>query len=407
MKSEEIQRLQAGMEAERQRGGPPAEFTGLPPIPGDRYRDSKFLALENDHLWRSAWLYAGHLDELPRAGSYKLWQRLGIPVVIVRDRAGTVRAFYNSCRHRGGPLVTQDAGQLSAGLTCHYHGWTYDLDGSLKGVRDQRDFVGLDVSCHHLIPLSCELLGNWIFVNQDPDAMDLRSHLGPVYEYFSDLPLDSLRLVQQQTFPVQCHYKVLLEGFLEVYHLNAVHAGTVDRFLEYRSTHIELWNNGHSLMLTPNSREGWSDPGARGMVEMTGISDLERKANPSFNIFPNLVTPVAPTGLPFNVIWPVSDDSSLLEVVWFAPDWGDGPRHENWETRLANYERIIGEDMQLVETIQKGVHSPAFRNMSLNYQERRIYFWHEELDRRIGSQRVPEHLRVRPTFTPQLAEATS
>ena len=200
---------------------------------------------------------------------------------------------------------------------------------------------------------------------------------------------------------------MLLEGFLEVYHLNAVHPGTVDRFLEYRSTHIELWSHGHSMMLTANSREDWQDPGARGMPEMAGVGELERKANPSFNVFPNLVTPVAPTGLPFNLIWPVSDDKAMLEVVWFAPDWGDGPRHENWKTRLANYDRIIKEDMGLVEKIQASVNSPGFNDIPLNYQERRIYHWHAELDRRIGVGRIPEALRVEPILEPWVTEGWS
>jgi hypothetical protein len=83
-----------------------------------------------------------------------------------------------------------------------------------------------------------------------------------------------------------------------------------------------------------------------------------------------------------------------LDVHWVAPDWGDGPRPELWEQRLANFDRILDEDLQFCEDIQKSVESPGFKGMTLNYQERRIYHWHEELDRRIGPERVPETLRV-------------
>jgi phenylpropionate dioxygenase-like ring-hydroxylating dioxygenase large terminal subunit len=327
-----------------------------------------------------------------------------VPVLLVRDKAGEVRAFYNACRHRGGPLACEPAGRVEGRFTCRYHGWTYDLDGRLAGVRDRRDFPGLDFAAHSLVALRCERFGNWIFVNRDPAAPALAGHLGPVAAYFGKFALDTLRLVHRETFPVRCHYKLLLEGFLEVYHLNAVHPGTVDRFLDYRGTHMEMWKNGHSCMLTANRRDDWKDPGARGMAQIPGADDLERFNNPSLHAFPNLVTPVSPTGLPFNLIWPLTDETSLLEVVWFAPDWGGGTRPESWERRLANYNRILSEDLGLVERIQTSVHSPGFRDMPLGYPERRIYHWHEELDRRIGEARIPQALRVRPVLARWVTE---
>jgi hypothetical protein len=87
-----------------------------------------------------------------------------------------------------------------------------------------------------------------------------------------------------------------------------------------------------------------------------------------------------------------------LESIWFAPDWGDGQRPDRWDERISNFNRILNEDLQLAERIQKSVTSPGFRGMPLNYQERRIYHWHAELDRRIGVERVPEQLRVAPVL---------
>lgn len=398
-------RLLAQIEAAKQRPAPPPGFPALPDIPAGRYGDPGFAALERSHLWSSAWLYAAHLDELPTAGSYKLWEASGVPVLIVRDHDAQVRAFYNACRHRGGPLVCEPAGQVNGQLQCRYHGWTYGLDGRLAGVRDRRDFPGLEPAGRALVPLRCELLGNWVFVNRDPDAPALADDLGPVHAYLTRLDLGALRLVHRDTFTIRCNYKLLLEGFLEVYHVNTVHPRTVDRFLEYQGTHIELWERGHSCMLTANRRADWEDPGARGMPPIPGADELERRNNPSLHVFPNLVTPVSPTGLPFNLIWPLTEDSAVLEVAWFAPGWGDGPRPEGWAHRLENYNRILREDMGLVERIQASVHSPGFRDMPLGYPERRIYHWHEELDRRIGAARVPEALRVTPVLGPWVTES--
>ena len=397
MDSKVIEKLLAGIENESTRKGPPDGFPQLPDIPGGRYSDPEFQRLEREYLWKKSWLYAAHMDELPEAGSYKLWRRNGSPILLLRDQDDQVRAFYNVCRHRGGPLVTDAEGTVPGGLVCGFHGWTYDLSGQLINLRDKRDFVGLDMSCRNLVPVRCERLGNWIFVNEDPDAVPLAEYLGPVGEYFQGLPLASLRLVDQRTYTVHCNLKVLLDAFLEVYHLKSAHAGTVDRFLDYRGSNMILWPRGHSFMLTPNRRD-WVDPGVRGMPEMDGATDIERYNNPSFNIYPNLVTPVAPSGLPFLLLWPETDGSMQLESIWFAPDWGDGPRDELWEERLSNFDRILNEDLQLAERIQESVTSPGFRGMPLNYQERRIYHWHAELDRRIGAEQIPENLRVEPVL---------
>lgn len=396
MHPQAAEKLASRMESERNRGGPPDGFPTLPDIPPGRYRDREFLALEQANLWHKAWLYAGHVDELPAAGSFKLWQRNGSPILILRDQDDEIRAFYNICRHRGGPLVTDDAGTLKGGLVCGYHGWTYDLAGKLVNLRDRRDFTGLDTTCRNLVPVCCERLGNWIFVSEDPDAPALAEYLGPIHDYFSALPLDSLRLVSHETFDVQCNVKLLLEGFLEVYHLKSVHSGTVDRFLDYRGTTITLWPHGHSLMLSPNRRADWVDPGTRGLPELAGTTDFDRQHSPSFNIYPNLVTPVAPTGLPFNIVWPRTADTATLEVIWFAPGDADDRDEDTWANRRANYNRILGEDLPLVEKIQVAMNSPGARGVPLSYQERRIYHWHAELDRRIGEERIPEALRVAP-----------
>jgi len=92
----------------------------------------------------------------------------------------------------------------------------------------------------------------------------------------------------------------------------------------------------------------------------------------------------------------VSDTTMRIECHWFAPDWGGGAVPDLWQVRIANFDRILAEDLQFAESIQQSMMSPGFKGMPLNYQERRIYHWHEELDRRIGPERIPAQLRVQP-----------
>lgn len=395
MDAQTVERLKAGMRYEADRTAPPGGFPKLPVIPGGRYTDPGFQALEREYLWRRAWLYACHLDEIPEPGSFYLFRRTGSPVLVVHGKDGVVRAFYNTCRHRGAPLVKTCTGKVD-GLVCGYHGWTYSLDGKLINLRDKRDFVDLRMEDYPLVEVRCERLGNWIFVNEDPAAEPLLQHLGRMPGYLEQIQPDQVRHIDRRSYPVKCNVKVLLDAFMEVYHLKSIHQSTVDRFLDHRGTHITLWPRGHSLMITPNRRPDWQDPGTRGMRRIETATEITLSNNPSFMFYPNLVTPVDATGNPFLLFWPTGDREMEIEVIWFAPDWGDGPLDPLWETRINNFERILEEDTQFAAQIQESVESKAFAGVTLNYQERRIYHWHEELDRRIGPERVPEHLRVQP-----------
>jgi phenylpropionate dioxygenase-like ring-hydroxylating dioxygenase large terminal subunit len=399
MDAQTVKRFLSGMQYEAERTAPPEGFPKFPDVPAGRYIDPEFLALEREHLWRKSWLYACHIDELPERGSYLLWKKTGTPILIVRDKDDTVRAFYNTCRHRGAPLVKDKAGKAD-GFVCGYHGWTYSLDGKLINLRDKRDFVGLDTTCRSLISVRCERFYNWIFINEDPNAEAVAHHFAPFTEHFKQFQPETFRLVAQESFDVKCNVKVLMDAFLEVYHLKSIHQSTVDRFLDHRGTTIALYKNGHSLMVTPNRRPDWVDPGTRGMRRIETATEVSAKNNPSFNFYPNLVTPVDPTGCPFLLFWPTSQTTMRIECVWFAPGAVGEPRHELWPQRIENFDRILDEDLQFAEQIQESVMSPGFKGIPLNYQERRIYHWHEELDRRIGRDRVPPHLRIEPLLEP-------
>ena len=216
----------------------------------------------------------------------------------VRRLRGRVPRGAHTCRHRGAPLVRECKGRVD-GLVCGYHGWTYGLDGRLMNLRDKRDFVDLDLSKHPLSPVRCERFGNWIFVNEDPDAEPLLTHLGPMPAMLEEIQPEHVRFVHRKSYPVKCNVKILLDAFLEVYHLKSIHTNTVDRFLDHRGTHITLWPRGHSLMVTPNRRPDWQDPGTRGMRRIETATEITRSNNPSFLFYPNLVTPIDATGNPF------------------------------------------------------------------------------------------------------------
>ncbi len=392
MNKETNDRILAGIAKEMHREGPPENFPVLPRISAKRYSDPTFLALEKQAMWGASWLYALHGDELPEIGSYRLWDRAGAPILIVRVGANQFNAFYNTCAHRGAPLVQDQCGKRKR-FVCPYHAWTYDLQGQLKAVRDPRDFPGLDMSTYKLKQVRCETFGNWIFVNEDLQARPLLESIAPFPEHWKTLAIDDICHIHSSTHTVACNVKVLLDAFMESYHLASIHKQTVNRFLNHLGTYIELYPGGNMLMVTPQRDPAWQDPGAKGMPQISTATEVQREHNPSYHFFPNLVAPVSSTGTPFLTFWPTSDNTMIVDSHWFGPKESKG--HERWGMRIENWDRILEEDLQFAPDIQRSVESAGFQGVTLSYQERRIYYWNEEVDRRIGEHRIEADVRVK------------
>jgi nitrite reductase/ring-hydroxylating ferredoxin subunit len=136
-------------------------------VPAAHYTDPARFALEIDRLWKRVPLVLALSCELPRPGDYRTLEVAGVPVLIARGADGGVRAFLNSCAHRGAQVVTQEAGHARR-FVCPYHAWTYDLDGSLVGIQSQREFGKLDRACHGLVRLPTAERAGLVFAVLDP-----------------------------------------------------------------------------------------------------------------------------------------------------------------------------------------------------------------------------------------------
>jgi len=382
-------------EYESTRTAPPDGFPKLPDLPLGRYTDPEFYVLEQQYLWKRSWLYAAHDSDIPTPGSYKLCDIAGAPVLLVRGDDGVVRAFYNSCRHRGAPVVRDQCG-VTRMLTCQYHSWGYDLCGALVRVPDERDFVGLQREERSLPSVRCEAWGGWHFVNFDHDAVPLLEWLDPLPGILESLTVPAWRVLDVKTEHVRCNWKILAEAFLEVYHTRTIHTSTISPTLDTRGTVISLYDHGHQAMVSPIVA-GTRNDGRDQLPMFADAPEAFRLSlNPAHGIFPNLITPLDARGFPFLVFWPEAIDATRLDIIWFVPDWGDGelPGKELWHRRLARFDVVMDEDYKNLEPIQRSMEAAAHGGQALNYQERRIWHVHAWIDKVIGAERVPAALRV-------------
>ena len=197
---------------------------------------------------------------------------------------------------------------------------------------------------------------------------------------------------------------------MEVYHVPFIHPETVAPLVDSKRNLNTMYPNGHARMMAPppeqTDREhvrAIDSPSQWQQIESVG--ELGRTCTQSYTLFPNWVSPLSNYFVPPLLFWPTSLNTTRLELVTMALDWGDGPTPDLWtvpdETQPNGRQmsQIILEDTQFGEAIQKSMESQGFKSVPLSYQEARIYSFHQSCDRMIGLNRVPDHLAVEQVIT--------
>jgi len=396
-----LENIRERCEKEATRTVPPNNFPHLPRIPAGRYISEEFEALENKYLWRRNWLCAGRESDLPEQGSYRLFRKLGPTIVLVRGKDNCIRAFYNTCRHRGAPIVRDESGRTNL-LRCQFHSWSYSLDGKLIGVPDEGDFTCFDRNENSLISVRCEVWDGWIFINLDNNALALHKELGTLPQQLESLGMSDLRVIDKRSYIVQCNWKTTVDAFLEVYHLKTIHPETANAALDHKLSTIELLQGGHAWNAV-GRREALSNTigDKTGKPDIPSLAEVFRQYGFTYSLFPNIVAPIDPVGFPWLVIWPQGIKQCEIEVYFIGPDWGGGPQPTFYEQYFAFFEKLVGEDIKNLAPIQESLESGAYTGSLVNYQERRIYWFNEEIDRRIGVERIPSGMRVSQVLTPE------
>lgn len=385
--------IRVRIDAEKARTEPPAGAIAVPPIPTGRYTDPAFFELERQRVFAGSWLFVGHESEWPEPGSYRSTSRSGAPIVVVRGEDGELRGFYNACRHRGAP-VTRDECGTSRRLTCQYHSWSYGTEGTLKSVPDARSFVGLDKDALGLGPVRCATWDGWVFINEDLDAEPLLDFLGPVADQMSEIDGVAMRAVGTRVHQVACNWKLMVDAFLEVYHVRTVHPDSAALLYNDQATTVAMLPNGHSR-LTVEKHDMFRDfPMVSDELDNPAVPDLWRQTSTSFGIFPNLVVPMDTGAFTFLCMWPTSDTTTDLELRWYAPAWqGDEVPQEHLD-RMALFDTVMAQDQANMAPIQASISSPGARPFQLGWHERLIHHFERAVDLRIGPDDLPSGTAV-------------
>jgi phenylpropionate dioxygenase-like ring-hydroxylating dioxygenase large terminal subunit len=210
-------------------------------LPGWCYTSEEFLRREIDEVFLKSWCFVGRTDEMPEIGSYAAIDTPAGPVVVVRGADDGVRAFVNSCRHRG-CKIAEGRGRAGA-LVCPYHGWTYGLDGSLRAASHMDRTAGFDPRRFGLIEIRAETWDGFIFVTYDRDQASLADYLGNMPAHFASHNAADLVCVGRTEYLVDCNWKLLIENALEDYHTRMVHRGSIGTQVAIREPTVGEWDS--------------------------------------------------------------------------------------------------------------------------------------------------------------------
>ncbi len=349
------------------------------------YTDPLIFEQEMESIFRNTWVWVAHESEVPAAGSYKTHSVGREPVIVVRDRGNKIRVLLNRCRHRAATLCEHKKGK-TASFVCPYHGWSYALDGSLRGVPHGESYGDtLDKADYPLVGLRTESYGGMVFATFKDDIEPLVDFLGPAKKWI-DLFMKQgagypVKVTGEHRFRFPGNWKIQLENTTDAYHFPLVHKSFLssvdpqtERMLDFVKGpgYVEDLGNGHSVMvmipelvdlesnlddpvptrfedLAQTLRdEGHDEQKVRRIVRAVGGSGF------NLNLFPNIACSMAF----FRVLQPVSVTETEIHHAVITMD--GGPAAAN-QARLRLHEHFQGpmgfgtpDDSEAWERVQKG-----------------------------------------------------
>ncbi len=416
----------------------PEPELGNEAIPAERYTSEAFAREEWDRMWTRVWLCAAPLSDLEQVGSYTTFEIGRESVILTRPAAGELRAFLNSCQHRGSQVVTRPGCGRSASLVCPYHLWTYDLRGELVRVPDREDFRGGIPQRARLQELRCDSWGGWLWINFDAEAKPLADYLGAVAPHLDAYHFDEhYALAEDISFEWDCNWKVGVDAFNEVYHVQGIHPellpftddvdcpidlfGRHSRFLFHVLRRSPRWTDSRARARGYRDAREWCpevkqilaqlqledrfdgdmdalrlaatrrmrELGAAAGLDFSDLQDEQLWLDVHYTIFPNLTLNISPGHFWFFRHRPHPDDPNRM--FWDFQEYrrvpAGAPRPPRPEALRARWgdgheQRLhlaLRQDGDACPAVQRGMRSRGFAGPTLAHQERRIRHFHRVL----------------------------
>jgi choline monooxygenase len=318
-------------------------------IPASWYLDENLHQLELQTVFARSWQLAGRNDQVDSPGQYITTEIAGSPVVAVRGSDNVLRGFFNVCRHHAATVMTAPEGTTGY-LRCPYHGWTYSLEGSLKGTPDFSDVCDFDRAANGLIPVEIAAWEKWFFVRTSGGGPSLQDALGEeLMNQIRTLDLGNLHWMERRHYTFDCNWKVFIDNYLDGgYHVPHLHKG-LDSVLDYGKYTV---TNGERFCL---QRSPMVAEGAQPQIGAVRKGDQALY----YWIYPNFMINWYQGSLDTNLVIPHGVDKTEVIFDFYFADISEETRGANLAS-IAVGQLIQDEDEKICRSVQRGLGSRAY-----------------------------------------------
>ncbi len=342
-------------------GGVRHPITSSLSLPPACYHDERWLAEEMDHLFSKSWFCIGRADQWQNPGDYQALNIGKIPVVIIRDKQGELRAMSNTCLHRSSEIMS-GKGNCKA-MVCPFHGWSYDANGQVISAPRMETAVNFSEKDFKLKQFTVGIQDGFVFLNLQDDPPTLQDWLGDFSDLHSGWAFDDLVTGRQRSFEVECNWKLFIEVFNEYYHLPYVHPKSIARLYpepdpvdpvigEYISQFGRTTGNPALL----EDQQGTSAM----LPVIKTLNNVERNGTRYTWVFPNMTFAASVDCIWMYHVFPISGNRTrAIQTICFP---ASSTRLDNFDAIAEDYynrfDLAIAEDIPALEKQQTGIESP-------------------------------------------------
>jgi choline monooxygenase len=331
-------------------------------IPAPWYVDPGVMDLELRTVFARSWQLVARVDQVCKPGQYVATEIAGEPIAVVRGNDNVLRGFFNVCRHHAAAVMTEPEG-LAHQLRCPYHGWTYSLEGELKGTPDFAGVCNFDRAANGLAPVEIAVWEKWVFIKLDRDTgvSPVIAHEQDAHATLEDSPgaelinqirpleLAKLHWLERRHYTFDCNWKVFVDNYLDGgYHVPHLHQG-LDSVLDYSKYMIE---NGERFCLQ------WSPMVTEGAEAQTGAVRKGERAL-YYWIYPNFMINWYDGAMDTNLVIPHGVDKTEVIFDFYFSDISESARERN-RASIDVGQRIQDEDEAICKSVQRGLNSRAY-----------------------------------------------
>jgi len=356
-------------------------------LPSDWYYDAGHYERELEAIWYRDWVCVGRAEEIPNAGDCLVRKIGNQSLIVTRDKDDGIRVFYNTCRHRGSVLCTNEKGRFASGrIICPYHSWTYSLAGELVATPLRIESDDFRLSDYSLYDVHVDNWGGFIFVNlSDEPEKSLKDFMAGEDEKLSNWPLEEMESVHQEVKPLQCNWKLFWENFAECYHCPRHHPELCKLVPIYKKGLLSSYEASGDPRDVDSIERGlgegkftWTIDGQIKLPLIEGLSDEDIEQG---MVYASFTASMFVVGHPDYVrsvrIYPTGAETTDLIVDWYLIPGTKEKHTDKIEHMLELGRLVVEQDGALCELNQKGLKSKAHKHGVLVPQEYGVLDFHD------------------------------